>query len=170
MNFAHVHLMLNHAPILGSAAGVLLLLYARLRGLDEVRRVGLAFLVISALVAWPVFLSGERAEDRVEHLPGVSERVIDPHEDSAKISLALVCLAGLAAAGGLIAFRGRREPGLYASVTLALALAAAAHLAWTANLGGMIRHSEIRGGAAGAASGAPADSGESHEAGETHER
>ena len=41
MDPVHVHLFLNHVPIVGSFAAVLLLAYAAIRKSDEVMRVGL---------------------------------------------------------------------------------------------------------------------------------
>ena len=41
MNWAHVHLMLSHLPVVGTIFGVLLLLLALLRKSEELKRVSL---------------------------------------------------------------------------------------------------------------------------------
>jgi hypothetical protein len=108
-------------------------------------------------------MSGEGAEEVVEHRPGVSEALIDRHEDAASVALALTVLGGAIAAATLLAGRlGRQRAAqtLFA-MALALSLADAAALAWAAHLGGEIRHDEIRtgdgSGPAIAAGGAAAD-------------
>lgn len=65
-------------------------------------------------------------------------------------------ILGVAAAIGLLLGRGgRRDPGRYSIVILVLALLASVLLGWTANLGGQIRHPEIR-----SVTGAPVGNGE----------
>jgi len=55
---------------------------------------------------------------------------------------------GVAALATLVANRATRAPRWLGPVALALSLVPAALMGWTANLGGQIRHSEIRSTAA----------------------
>jgi hypothetical protein len=112
MSPAHLHLVLNHIPVLGTLFGLALLGYARYRREDAVTRAALGTFVVVALLALPAYFTGEPAEEAVEHAPGVAEQAIETHE----------------AAGA----------------ALAVAVATAGLMAWTANLGGQIRHPEIR--------------------------
>ena len=96
MDPVHVHLFLNHVPIVGSFAAVLLLAYAAIRKSDEVMRVGLVALVLTALVAIPVYLTGEPSEDIVEKLPGVSEAFMEEHEDAGKLALIAAIVTAIA--------------------------------------------------------------------------
>ena len=98
-----------------------------------------------ALLAIPAYVTGEPAEEIAEKLPGVSEQVIDPHEDAAKLALGATLAVGAVALAGLVAFRARALPLAFSLGLLALAVVAAGTLGWTANLGGRIRHPEIRG-------------------------
>lgn len=144
MNTAHLHLLLNHVPVLGTIFGLLLLLWALLRGRDELKRLSLGVFALSALVALPVYLTGEPAEAAVEHLPGVAESLIERHESAAALSLvAILITGGVALAGSLLFRRAEKLPGWVSAGVLALALCAAGLLGWTANLGGQIRHPEI---------------------------
>jgi len=147
MNPAHFHLMSNHLPVVGMLFGLLLLSFALLRRSDLLAKTALGALVIVALLVVPAYVSGEPAEEWVERLPGVSERVIDPHEEAAKVALAATLLTGGVALVGLLVARGRPLSRGFAWLVLALALGAAGALGWTANLGGRIRHPEIRGDA-----------------------
>ncbi len=148
MNPAHLHLILNHIPVVGLGAALLLLLYAMARKNDELKRVTLAAFVLLALVAIAVYLTGKAAEDSVEHLPGVSEAFIDRHQDAATVSLVAIELLGAVSLAGLIF--SRRSNSLlrwFAVISLVISLATAGLITWTANLGGQISHTEIRAGA-----------------------
>jgi uncharacterized membrane protein len=137
--------MLNHVPLIGIGIAFLLLVWGIVRGYENVQNSGLAALFIMALIALPVYLTGEPAEELVEHLPGVSEQFIDLHEDSALFSLALVIATGAMALLTLIAKRFSSRIGIVAVyVSLLFSIVSGASMAYTANLGGQIRHSEIR--------------------------
>jgi putative effector of murein hydrolase LrgA (UPF0299 family) len=145
MNWAHVHLMLGHLPVVGTIFGVLLLLFALLIKSEELKRVSLGIFVLTALLALPVYFTGEPAENLVEHLPGVTEPLIDEHEDAALFALLMAGGAGVVALAGLILFRrAERLPGWIVGAVLVLSLATSGLMGWTANRGGRIRHTEIR--------------------------
>lgn len=146
MNIAHIHLMLNHIPVLGIVFGLVIGvvgLFARSKG---VIRVGLGIITFSAIVAVPVYLTGDPAEEMVEGLPGVSEGVIGQHESAAAFSLVLAGVSGLLAAISLLFWRSltSKLPGYFVAGTLLAALLTTGSMIWTANLGGQIRHTEIR--------------------------
>lgn len=148
MNLAHVHLLLNHVPVLGTVFGLALLVYALWKRDDRLQRVAFGTFVVVALLALPAYFTGEPAEEAVAGAPGVTEQVVDVHEEAALVSLIGVELLGVIALGGLLVARGGRP--LAAGVTrvaLLVALATAGLSARTANLGGQIRHPEIRAGA-----------------------
>jgi uncharacterized membrane protein len=145
MNPVHLHLMLNHVPVLGTAFSLALLGRALLRKSEELKKVSLGFFVIIALLAIPAYLTGEPAEELAENLPGVSKASIEQHEEAAQVAFAGVLIVGVAALGGLIFFRhGKPVPNWLAVIVLVLSLIVFALMARTANLGGLIRHPEIR--------------------------
>ena len=145
MNWAHIHLSLNHLPVVGTIFGVLLLLLALVRKSEELKRVSLGVFVFTALLALPVYFTGEPAEKVVEHLPGVAEPLIERHEDAALFALLMAGGAGVVALAGLILFRrAEKLPGWIVAATLVLSIATSGLMGWTANRGGRIRHTEIR--------------------------
>lgn len=145
MNYAYLHLVLVHIPAIGIVFGLLLLLVAVAKKSEELKRVTLGAFVIIALVTIPVYLTGEPAEELVERLPGVSESIIDDHEDSGLVSLAAAELTGLMALGGLFLFRRSRAiPGWFITAMLILSVGSTGSMMRTAHLGGEIRHTEIR--------------------------
>ena len=145
MNAAHLHIILNHIPVIGIPFGAALLIYGFLRKSQEVKTAGLLVFVAIALVTIPTYLAGEAAEDMVEHLPGVSENLIENHEGAATIALvATSVLGGLSLLRLLIPARFSAAGGPMTIVVFVLSLGVAGWLARTANLGGQIRHPEIR--------------------------
>ena len=147
MDPAHAHLILNHIPVVGLGAAILLLLYAFARRNDDMKKAALIGFVLLALAAIPVYLTGGRAEDRVEHLPGVSEAIIEEHEEAATSSLIAIEILGVLSLAGLVLTRGSKAVPRWLAVTsLAASIVVVAAMIRTANLGGQIRHTEIRSG------------------------
>lgn len=169
MNGAHLHLVLNHLPVLGVGFGLLLFLAARLRRSTDLTRAALVVFVLAAGAAGIAYLTGEPAEEAVEEIVGVSEAAIEGHEEAATVALALTGLLGLGALVGLVGFRRQAlPPGWFTTAVLAGALVAGGAMAYTANLGGQIRHPEIAG--AVAMGGGEAGGAEGGEHGEEAER
>lgn len=146
MNGPHLHLVLNHLPVVGSVLVAVLLLVAIFRAEPAIRRLALVALLGVALLGFPAYFTGEPAEEGIEHLAGVEEPRIEKHEDMAKVALAGLSLAGVIALAALVVFRRREIPTSLLVVALVVDLGAAALLARVATLGGEIRHPEIRAG------------------------
>lgn len=147
MDLLHTHLLLNHFPVIGTLVGIAILVLGYIVRSDAIRRTSLAVFFAIALVAIPVYLTGEPAEERVEGSVGVSKALIEQHEDSAMPALIAMELTGLVALIGLFAsYRIPKWANVSFAAALILSLAAFGLMARTANLGGQIRHAEIRAG------------------------
>lgn len=147
MEPVHIHLLLNHVPVFASLAGTALLAWAIFRKNPEFTRLALIVLVLSAIIAIPVYLTGEPAEEVVESLPGVSEAIIEEHEDAGKIALiAQLVMGAISLVALFLSARAHQAARLLIWLVLAAAVASSGLIAWTANLGGQIRHTEIRAG------------------------
>lgn len=145
MNAAQVHLALNHVPIGLVLVGVPLLLAAILRSSKELKGAAAIVLVFSALTAIPAYLSGEPAEEIVEHRAGVSEKVIHEHEEAAELSLIFVEILGALVLAAWL-FERFKAP-LPSSAWFAISLLGLVNLGLfvrTAHLGGLIRHDELQ--------------------------
>ncbi|MFB3915830.1 MAG: hypothetical protein ACE14M_03820 [Terriglobales bacterium] len=156
MNYAHAHLVLNHIPVIGIALSFLLLVYGILQRKDDLTKAALAGFVFMALVAVPAYLTGEPAEKVVKGHPGVASAAIEVHEDAAGIAMAGMELLGIVALAVLLFCRRRPVPVRVGFSTLVLALMLTGVMAWTANLGGKIHHTELTGTASAIPSGQPA--------------
>jgi hypothetical protein len=137
--------MVNHVPMVTMALIIGLLAWAVARRQESIGRATLVALVLVALATAAVYLTGEAAEEVVETLPGVSENLIERHEEVAAIAVWSVGGLGAVALLGLVAFRRPRViPRWFLGGALAMSIGAAAIVAWAANLGGQIRHPEVR--------------------------
>lgn len=157
MNAAQLHLLVNHVPIFGVAFGLAALFWSFARGSKDMRWASILLFLLSGVCAVVAVQSGGRAEDLVEKLPGVVESLIEDHEEAAELAnISVLVLAGFSL---LMAVAARFKPPLFKSVqalVVVLALASSVLLARAAHMGGLIRHTEIR-GAGQAAGTAPAE-------------
>lgn len=147
MNLAHLHLVLNHFPVLGSLFAMVLLgagFYLKSRDLEKASYVAL---IASALFAIATFLTGEPAEEYVEHMPGVSEDWIHPHEEAAEFAMWISIATGLLASAALtINFKkGSTSNAVKIGVALGTLVTVGA-MGNAARLGGLVRHTELREG------------------------
>ena len=145
MNTTHLHLLLNHFPIIGTLIGTGLLLWAIIKNQDNIKLISSVLLIIMCLIAIPVYLTGEPAEESVEKLSGVSETMIGLHEDAASIAMWLMGIAALFAFAAIIVQlrKGKLAKQLFIGTFIFSAICFAA-IARTGYYGGQIRHSEIR--------------------------
>lgn len=172
MDAAHIHLLLNHVPVLGAVFGSLVLGYGLLRRSEDVVTAGYWLLVLVGVSSVLVYLTGEPAEELVEGLAGVSEAMLERHEEAALWATVAGGVVAVAAALGLVLRKWAAVGRRFAAGVLAAALALCGVMGWTANLGGQVRHAEIRPDAAAAVEGTSRGGGPAGEedAGEEEER
>ncbi len=144
MNLAHLHLVLNHVPVIGIPIALAFLLYGIVAKNMQIRRFALLVLITLAAAVLPVYLTGEPAEKIVEHLPGVAESYIEAHEEAAEISLVLTLFSGVVAFVALWFQKNVKIERLANFIVTGAASIAVFSLIYTAYLGGKIRHSELR--------------------------
>jgi uncharacterized membrane protein len=144
MSLVHLHLILNHVPVVGALFALFLFAAAIFLRETVTTRLALVFSAAIALVAVAVYFTGEPAEEAIENLAGISERVIEQHEEAAALSTIAMGAFGALAFAALVIFRKRQMPRWVGAAGLAGTIVLTALMGWTANLGGQIRHSEIR--------------------------
>ncbi|HEX6178090.1 MAG TPA: hypothetical protein VF057_07010 [Thermoanaerobaculia bacterium] len=149
MDLLYVHLLLNHFPLVGLIGSLLLLAGALFTRSRDVAIAALIGVVLAALVAIPVYFTGEPAEHGIEGVSGVNHDAIEEHQDAALWAIIAMEAAGVVALFSVaVAFRRGMVPRGALVVTLIISLWAAAVIARTAQLGGKIRHTEIGGASA----------------------
>lgn len=144
MTLAHLHLLLNHIPTIGTAVALGLLIISFFRRNDDLRRVTLEVFFVVALLTLPAYLSGVAAQQSLLDHPDIAKPFVDAHLDAAMFSLVFMQLTGAIAWLALWQYRrtARMSPAMLVVVLLFATLGFTAS-ARAANLGGEIRHPEI---------------------------
>ncbi|MFZ5625353.1 MAG: hypothetical protein ACOY71_13170 [Gemmatimonadota bacterium] len=152
LSATHLHLMLNHLPVIGTGLVLLIMLWGVVRRSRDVLLTGLGLTVLLALAAPVVKKTGEDAEEQVEKAAWFDEDMVHEHEERGETAVIVLMVTGVIALAGVVTARGGRDvrPVVAYAATAFLA-ASAALMAWTALAGGRIRHEEIRPGAVQAA-------------------
>ncbi len=144
VDFVHLHLLLNHFPIIGTIVGAGLFLASFLVHAQGLRRTSLIVLVAMALLTIPAFVTGVGAQVKITRTPGVSDDLILRHLGSAELSVWFMEITGALAAVAL--WRSGQHDTTPRWVTPAIALfllITVVLMARTGNTGGDIRHPEI---------------------------
>tara|TARA_R110000868_G_scaffold360484_2_gene622524 strand:- start:20127 stop:20636 length:510 start_codon:yes stop_codon:yes gene_type:complete len=145
MDATHLHLVLTHFPIIGTIIGIGILAYGQIFKNPEIQKVALVTFILMALLTIPVFLTGEEAGETVENIPGISEQLIENHEELAEKAIWLMGLLGILSIVSLFAiFKKLSFAKAITLVTLIASIVTFGLFAQVGNLGGQIRHSEIR--------------------------
>jgi uncharacterized membrane protein len=144
LNFAHLHLLLNHFPIVGILVGLALFLISFIGKNKDLRRGAYIVFAGIALLTIPTFLSGFGAQLGLQGKPGISDALIARHEGSAMLALWFMFALG---AFSLVALWQSHHRQLAANwiigSVLVFSLFTTALMARTSNTGGDIRHPEI---------------------------
>jgi hypothetical protein len=145
MDWTHLHLALNHVPVLGTPFLLGLLLWSWARQQSITLRFCVWLFIGMAAASIAIKFTGDFAAEKHVAMPGFDKALVGRHEESADQATTGVFFMGVAAALVLFLARGGRPtPGWSLGLLAALALATFAFMARTANLGGHIRHPEIR--------------------------
>ena len=142
MNAAYAHLALNNFPPIINFAALLLLAGGIFWRSSAVIRAALGLIVIASLIAIPVYLTGEPAEDIVRDLEGVNSRAIHPHEEAAEWAIWLLEIQGVVALAVLFFFRSRQITKLALAAVVILSILSTLAVFRTAYLGGKVHHPE----------------------------
>lgn len=144
VDWPHVHIMINHFPIILATMGALAVLLAVVRGQRGIWLYATASLTLAALTVIPTYFTGEPAEEALHRPWFVARGAMHTHEDAAKVSAILVLLAGAVA---LVAWRRLvryprevRMPGGLRVALVVTSLAAAGAIGYASLLGGRIIH------------------------------
>lgn len=144
MNLTHLHLLINHLPVIGAFLGGIVLLFALSSRSRSTFYAAYTVYIISALGALVAYSTGESAEETIEEMAGIAKPAIEAHEASAVFALVgFVVLGLLAIAGILVSHYRQRLQFRWGIIVLVLSLMTFVTIARTAWLGGKIRHTEI---------------------------
>jgi hypothetical protein len=148
MNWAHVHLMVNELPIVGSAFAFVLLAVASVSpGRDAWGRAGSLVLAIAIFGVVAAFFSGGPAIDVITGSPRSSAKALSEHHVRALVACGFSTVAAAAVIGAAVSTRRRRGSYSRQAIIMVMlaALAMAGTLVWTGQAGGRINHPELQG-------------------------
>src|SRR6202161_4659530 len=94
MNLPHIHLLLNHFPIIGTIIGLGLFLIALIGKSEDLQRASLVVFLGMALLAIPTYMTGSAAQDAVTYLPGIPTAMIAMHQNAALLALLFMEITG----------------------------------------------------------------------------
>ena len=142
----HIHVLINHLPVIGLAMAILALVLALMHHSRKTEIIALILVFITAASAWPVVLTGQRAYKPVRGIvDDAGADWLDAHMERAeKAAPAFYALALLAAAALVVPHKWPRTTRPLAIATLALAVLCEGASGWIADAGGQIRHPEFR--------------------------
>jgi len=145
MNDAHVHMVVNHFPIIGTIFGLGILITGIVMKNNVIKNVAYVLFCISAIFGFASMFTGEGAEEIAENLPSVTDQIIHEHEEMAeKLALVLYILAGISLVGLYLNFKKHAKANLVSYFAFVIALVAVFLGKQTGTTGGEVRHTEIR--------------------------
>lgn len=149
MNGTHLHLLLNHFPIIGTLVACSLMGWALFKNNAALKNITAVLVIVLAAFAFVADQTGETAEHAMmdsfpkENRHAIHE-VIEEHEHAAGPAMLAHMLAGLACIAYLVTER-RKLPMAKNLFVAAFAITVVAFglMARTGWLGGKIRHTEL---------------------------
>ena len=143
MDWPHVHLALNHVPVLGTVFLFLLLVVGLLKRSHEIQKLAFQGFVLLTIATIPIKMTGDFAAEKASS--DWDKALILKHEESADQATAGIFFLGVAALAGLIGSRKKSEFPVWAiSLVLVLSLLTMVLMNRTAHAGGLINHPELR--------------------------
>jgi len=145
MNWAYLHVIINHFPIVGVIIGTLILIAGMVFKNDGIKISGLGTIVFAALMAVAVDFTGDPAREAVTGMPDFVLSLINRHENMAVVSLFIIIPAGLMAAVTLYSiWKKVKSVRFLLIMTLIMSLISCAAMGYVGHTGGQIRHTEFR--------------------------
>jgi len=135
IDWIHLHLMVNHLPVVLALVGAVACVAALIRKREGVWMYAAVTVLLAGLLAPAALLSGREAEDEAEKAWFVSESSIHEHEEAGENAMWITVVAGVLA---IVALRWKRTRWRIAMTVLALAAAGA--MGYAAFEGGKIVH------------------------------
>jgi uncharacterized membrane protein len=147
MNGAHWHLVVNHFPIIFPIVGLIVMITGLFSKSESVKRTAFMIFIIGSFSAVAAMITGERAEEVVENINGVTKNFIESHEEKAETFAIFSYILGVISLLGLWAsLKKKSYSSVISIITLIFAFVVLFFAQQTGTTGGEIRHTEIRSG------------------------
>lgn len=145
MNDAHLHMVVNHFPIIGIILGFIVLVGGIVLKNKTIQNTAYFLFIIGAIATVVSMTTGEGAEEIVEEMPEIGHKIIHEHEEIAeKLALILYALGLISILGWYMNVKENAKAKWFTIAALVLSIAGVLLGKATGTSGGEIRHSEIR--------------------------
>ncbi len=145
MNDAHLHMVVNHFPIIGIILGLGVLIIGFLLKNSTIINTAYGLLIVSAIFAAISMATGDGAEEMVEDFPSIGKKIIHEHEEMAeKLALVLYVLGFISVTGLYLNIKKHSKSYLISVLAIAIGILGIYLAQKTGTTGGEIRHTEIR--------------------------
>lgn len=145
MNDAHLHMVVNHFPIIGTVFGFGILIVGLVLKNKTLQNTSYTLFIVAAVFAAISMGTGEGAEEMVEDMPNIGKQIIHEHEELAeKLAVLLYVLGGLSLVGWYLNFKNNSKAKLLSFLILGISTAGLLLVQKVGTSGGEIRHTEIR--------------------------
>lgn len=145
MNDAHLHMVVNHFPIIGTILGLGILITGMILKNNSVKNTAYFLFMVAAVFAAFSMGTGEGAEELVEEMPSVGKQIIHEHEEMAeKLAIVLYVLGVISLGGLFLNYKNNSKANLVSYVAVVVAFVGVFFAQQTGTTGGEIRHTEIR--------------------------
>ncbi len=149
MNDAHLHMVVNHFPIIGIILGFGILVTGLFLKNNSVKNTAYCLFIVGAIFAAVSMATGEGAEEIAEKLPSVTDQIIHEHEEMAeKLAIVLYALGLISMIGLFLNFKNHSKAIFISYLAVVIAIVGIFLGKQTGTSGGEIRHTEIRENAA----------------------
>lgn len=145
MNDAHLHMVVNHFPIIGTIFGLMILVMGLVLKNNSVKNTAYILFIICALFSFTAMYTGEGAEEIVEDMPTIGHQIIHEHEELAEKFAIIMYVLGFFSLVSLLAnIKNHKFSKILSFITLTLAILGTILSKSVGTSGGEIRHTEIR--------------------------
>ncbi|MFV5690009.1 hypothetical protein ACM55M_15440 [Flavobacterium sp. ZT3R25] len=145
MNDAHLHMVVNHFPIIGTILGLGVLIAGIILKNNSVINTAYALFIVAALFALASMATGEGAEEMVEDMPNIGKRIIHEHEEIAeKLAIVLYLLGAISILGLILNIKNHSKAIFISFAAVIVAIVSVYLTTLVGTSGGEIRHTEIR--------------------------
>lgn len=145
MNDAHLHMVVNHFPIIGTILGFGILVVGIFLKSNSVKNTAYCLFIVGAIFAFASMATGEGAEEMVEDMPSVGKHIIHEHEEMAEKLALVLYLLGVVSIGGLyLNLKNHAKANLVSFLAITIGVVGIFLAQQVGTSGGEIRHTEIR--------------------------
>ncbi len=145
MNDAHLHLVVNHFPIIGTILGLGILVSGIIIKNNAIKNTAYVVFSVVAIFTFLSIATGEGAEEIVEDMPNIGKQIIHEHEEMAeKLAVVLYVLGIVSLIGLYTNFKNNSKATIISYIAVVIAGLGALLAQQTGTTGGEIRHTEIR--------------------------